>query len=44
LGTLGIQCGQYHAGLKLDERKKTHFDFINDKIDVIAATVAFGMG
>lgn len=44
LKAFGIKCEQYHAGLKLEERKKTHFDFINDKIGVITATVAFGMG
>jgi len=44
LKTIGIECGQYHAGLSLEKRKTTHFNFINDKLEVIAATVAFGMG
>jgi werner syndrome ATP-dependent helicase len=41
---MGIECAQYHAGMKLEERKKSHIDFINDRISVIAATIAFGMG
>ncbi len=37
-------CTYYHAGLLAVQRKKIQEDFINDKIPVIAATNAFGMG
>ena len=40
----GIKAAHYHAGLSTDKRSKTQEDFINDKIDIICATIAFGMG
>ncbi|MCE9537798.1 MAG: RecQ family ATP-dependent DNA helicase, partial [Bacteroidetes bacterium] len=40
----GIKAGCYHAGLPSEERNKTQDDFINDKLQVVCATVAFGMG
>jgi ATP-dependent DNA helicase RecQ len=40
----GIKAAAYHAGLSFDERTKTQEDFIFDKIQVICATIAFGMG
>lgn len=39
-----INVGKYHAGLSNDERIKNQERFINDKITVIVATNAFGMG
>ena len=39
-----INCSYYHAGLAAEIRRKIHEDFINDKVPVIAATNAFGMG
>ena len=44
LKAAGIKAGCYHAGLPTDERNKTQDDFINDKLLVVCATVAFGMG
>lgn len=40
----GIAVGAYHAGLSMEERNSIQEDFIKDKIDVVVATVAFGMG
>lgn len=40
----GIPCTRYHAGLSDDERRKNQDDFIFDRVQVIAATNAFGMG
>jgi ATP-dependent DNA helicase RecQ len=40
----GINAGFYHAGMSDNDRSAAQEDFINDRITVIAATVAFGMG
>jgi ATP-dependent DNA helicase RecQ len=39
-----IKCSYYHAGLQSEIRKKIQEDFLNDEIQVICATNAFGMG
>jgi Werner syndrome ATP-dependent helicase len=39
-----IKCGMYHAGLKTKERQETQEKFIKNKIKIIVATIAFGMG
>ncbi|KAL5007070.1 hypothetical protein ScPMuIL_015876 [Solemya velum] len=41
---IGISCLPYHAGLTNANRKEAHNQFINNKIKVVVATVAFGMG
>ncbi len=41
---LGFNARPYHAGLQADERTQNQSDFINDKVDIITATIAFGMG
>ncbi|MCP5535912.1 MAG: DNA helicase RecQ [Akkermansiaceae bacterium] len=44
LKTNGINAAAYHAGMESDDRTRTQDDFIRDNIDVMVATVAFGMG
>lgn len=40
----GVSAGRYHAGLSLEDRKRNQEDFTYDRIKVMVATNAFGMG
>lgn len=40
----GFSVNRYHAGLSDEERRKNQDDFIYDRVQVICATSAFGMG
>ena len=40
----GIDALPYHAGLDADLRRRTQERFVRDRVPVIVATVAFGMG
>lgn len=40
----GFKAAEYHAGLSAEARAKAQEDFIFDRIDIIVATNAFGMG
>lgn len=44
LNEQGISAGRYHAGLSNDERKQNQENFTYDRIRVMVATNAFGMG
>ena len=44
LGSLGISVTKYHAGLNNETRKQNQDDFIYDRVQVVIATNAFGMG
>ena len=40
----GYKAAPYHAGMEPDDRKRSQDAFISEDVDVIVATVAFGMG
>jgi len=40
----GLRAAFYHAGMEADERRRAQDAFASEAIDVVAATVAFGMG
>ena len=40
----GFKVGRYHAGLTDEERRRVQEDFTYDRIELIVATNAFGMG
>ncbi|MCE2733550.1 MAG: DNA helicase RecQ [Flammeovirgaceae bacterium] len=44
LNVNGFKAAPYHAGLDSDVREKNQDGFLNEDIDIIVATIAFGMG
>ena len=40
----GVRAAPYHAGMEADDRRRTQDRFAAEEIDVVVATVAFGMG
>ena len=44
LKRVGVDAGHYHAGMSPAERSSTQERFMTDELDVVVATVAFGMG
>jgi len=44
LSSEGVRAAAYHAGMEADERRRTQDRFAAEEIDVVVATVAFGMG
>ncbi|HEX40865.1 MAG TPA: DNA helicase RecQ [Phycisphaerales bacterium] len=44
LKALGYRVAPYHAGMEDEDRKRNQDRFIKEEVDVIVATIAFGMG
>ena len=44
LASSGVSVAPYHAGLPAAQRQKAQADFVNERIAVVVATIAFGMG
>ncbi|MDQ0802301.1 RecQ family ATP-dependent DNA helicase [Arthrobacter sp. SLBN-112] len=44
LATKGLRAEAYHAGRRAADRERIHELFLNDQLDVVVATTAFGMG
>ena len=40
----GFKVGKYHAGMNDSERAKAQYDFVYGNLNLMVATVAFGMG
>ena len=40
----GLRAVRYHAGLTDEERRANQDAFVNERVDIVVATVAFGMG
>jgi ATP-dependent DNA helicase RecQ len=44
LASAGVRAAHYHAGMQPEDRRQTQDRFAGEEIDVVVATVAFGMG
>jgi ATP-dependent DNA helicase RecQ len=44
LAERGLRAAAYHAGLPKKQRDGVHEDFLEDRLDLVVATSAFGMG
>lgn len=44
LSERGYSAKAYHAGLSNDKKNEVFNDFVYEKIDIVVATIAFGMG
>ena len=44
ISTLLFIDRHYHASMTAEEREKTQYDWTHGKVQIIAATIAFGMG
>jgi ATP-dependent DNA helicase RecQ len=44
LREIGVSALPYHAGLSDEERKTNQDAFLSERVDIVVATVAFGMG
>ncbi|HET9481752.1 MAG TPA: RQC domain-containing protein, partial [Candidatus Polarisedimenticolia bacterium] len=44
LSEAGVACQPYHADLQPEHRRTVQDDFVNERLAVVVATIAFGMG
>ena len=44
LDEAGFSASAYHAGMPAERRTKVHNEFLGDRVDIVVATIAFGMG
>ena len=44
LAQCGVRVAAYHAGMRAADRERVHERFLADKLDVVVAASAFGMG
>jgi ATP-dependent DNA helicase RecQ len=44
LGQSGLKAAHYHAGMEAAERRRVQDAFAEERLDIVVATVAFGMG
>jgi ATP-dependent DNA helicase RecQ len=44
LAARGVKAASYHAGMESEDRRRTQEAFADETLDVVVATVAFGMG
>jgi len=44
LQSKGVEARAYHAGLPTQEKNSTFADFVADRVQIVVATIAFGMG
>ncbi|KAK4196746.1 P-loop containing nucleoside triphosphate hydrolase protein [Triangularia verruculosa] len=44
LGEQGFKAAPFHAGLKTEHKQQVQDDFMSGKVDIVCATIAFGMG
>ena len=44
LQSRGIEAEAYHAGMATEKKNKVYADFVSDRIQIVVATIAFGMG
>jgi len=44
LAKAGVHCAGYHAGMDPAVRERVQREFVNEDLDVVVATIAFGMG
>jgi ATP-dependent DNA helicase RecQ len=40
----GIACLPYHAGLSVEDRNQAYRSFVQEEVQIVVATIAFGMG
>ena len=44
LQSQNISAAGYHAGISKEEKERVYKDFLYDRLDIVVATIAFGMG